>query len=193
MPDTDPYGLASAREQAGALGPVLDDLEARSEAFGTALAKAFASAVSGGKSLDDALKGVALRLSGMALSAGLKPLENLLGTALGQFGNALGGSATAFAKNGVTPFADGGVVSAPTYFGMSSGSGLGLMGEAGAEAILPLKRGSDGALGVAVAGGGGSAPIIFNVTATDANSFRRSEAQISAMLARTVRRGQRQL
>jgi len=91
----------------------------------------------------------------------------------------------------VTPFAKGGVVSAPTYFG--SAGGLGLMGEAGAEAILPLKRGPDGALGVAAGGGGGGAQIVFNVTAQDAASFRKSEGQIAAMLTRAVGRGQRSL
>ena len=66
------------------------------------------------------------------------------------------------------------------------------MGEAGSEAILPLRRGGDGTLGVAAAGGAGT-QIVFNVTATDATSFRRSEGQISAMLARSVGRGQRGL
>ncbi len=73
------------------------------------------------------------------------------------------------------------------------GGGLGLMGEAGAEAILPLKRGPDGALGVAAPSAGGGSQIIFNVTATDAASFRKSEGQIAAMLARSVGRGQRGL
>jgi hypothetical protein len=49
--------------------------------------------------------------------------------------------------NGVQKFAYGGVVSSPTNFGMSGGR-LGLMGEAGPEAILPLHRGPDGKLGV---------------------------------------------
>jgi lambda family phage tail tape measure protein len=47
----------------------------------------------------------------------------------------------------VQAFAYGGVVSSPTNFGMSGGR-LGLMGEAGPEAILPLHRGPDGKLGV---------------------------------------------
>jgi len=52
-----------------------------------------------------------------------------------------------FNKSGVTAFANGGVVSSPTMFGMSGG-GAGLMGEAGPEAIMPLRRGSNGELGV---------------------------------------------
>jgi len=50
-------------------------------------------------------------------------------------------------ENGVQKFAKGGVVSSPTYFGMS-GNKTGLMGEAGPEAIMPLTRNSKGELGV---------------------------------------------
>ena len=46
----------------------------------------------------------------------------------------------------LTPFAYGGVVNGPTVFPMANG--MGLMGEAGPEAIMPLKRGKDGKLGV---------------------------------------------
>lgn len=50
----------------------------------------------------------------------------------------------------VQAFANGGVVSGPTTFPMR-GNRMGLMGEAGPEAIMPLKRGPDGRLGVEVA------------------------------------------
>lgn len=52
----------------------------------------------------------------------------------------------------VQAFASGGVVGSPTLFGMAGGN-LGLMGEAGPEAIMPLKRGRNGKLGVAASGG----------------------------------------
>lgn len=167
---------------------VLDDLEARSQSFGHALSGALKNATVGGKSLEDTLKSLGSRLSDIALSSALKPLDTLLSGLVSGLGSALG-----FAAGGVpgrvTPFAEGGVVSAPTYFSLASGTGL--AGEAGAEAILPLKRGSDGSLGVSA--GVGGTQITFNVTATDAASFRRSEGQISAMLARGVARGQRNL
>jgi len=51
----------------------------------------------------------------------------------------------------IQPYAKGGVVSAPTFFPMAGGD-VGLMGEAGPEAIMPLKRGANGKLGVEVAG-----------------------------------------
>ena len=71
------------------------------------------------------------------------------------------------------------------------GKSVGLMGEAGPEAILPLQRSADGRLGVAAGGGGAAVNVVFNVTATDAASFRKSEAQITGMLARAVSRGTR--
>lgn len=47
----------------------------------------------------------------------------------------------------------GGVYNSPQLFAFAKGAGV--FGEAGPEAILPLKRGSDGSLGVQASGGGG--------------------------------------
>ena len=68
-----------------------------------------------------------------------------------------------FGANGVVPYRKGGVVNSPTYF-KYGGSNLGIMGEAGPEAIMPLKRGRGGKLGV-VAQGGGAGNITVNVDA----------------------------
>jgi phage-related minor tail protein len=76
--------------------------------------------------------------------------------------------------SGVQLFANGGaftnsVVSTPTSFGMAGGR-MGLMGEAGPEAIIPLTRTSNGALGVRAVGGfgggGGGASIQINAPVT---------------------------
>lgn len=70
-----------------------------------------------------------------------------------------GGEPKQFAAGGafmngwpITAFATGGLVTQPTYFPMRSG--IGLMGEAGPEAIMPLKRDSRGRLGVSSESGG---------------------------------------
>ena len=68
-----------------------------------------------------------------------------------------------FAKNKIVPYQMGGIVSRPTIFPMSNGAGL--MGEAGPEGILPLKRGRDGKLGVIAQGGAGT-NITVNVDAS---------------------------
>ena len=166
----------------------LDSLQKLSASFGSQLTGALKSAAVDGKELDSVLRRIALNLAGSALNQGLAPLQNMMGSMFSGFAGGLAGLMP-FAKGGVVPFASGGVVSAPTYF--PAGGRLGLMGEAGAEAILPLRRGADGRLGVASGGSGGGVNVTFNVTAADAASFRKSEAQVTGMLARAVSRGTR--
>ena len=161
----------------------LHDLSDLSERFARTFATSMSSAVRSGRSFGDTLRGLAGRLSDMALKAGLKPLENLFAKGVGTLVGAVAGQ--------VTPFAKGGVVASPTYF--STAGRAGLMGEAGPEAIVPLARGADGRLGLA--GGGSPTPVsvTVNVTTPDAASFRKSEAQVSAQLARAVSRARRTL
>ena len=90
------------------------------------------------------------------------------------------------------PFAQGGVVASPVTFPMGGGR-MGLAGEAGPEAIMPLARGTDGRLGVRTQGAGGGVTITMNISTPDAEGFRRSESQIAAMLSRAVSRGQRNM
>lgn len=63
----------------------------------------------------------------------------------------------------IQAYADGGVVGGPTFFPMAGGK-TGLMGEAGPEAIMPLKRGKDGKLGVSVDGRSSGDTINVNQT-----------------------------
>lgn len=87
---------------------------------------------------------------GGGLSVGQATLDALIG-ATGLFARG-----AAFDRGRVIPFAAGGIVSRPTLFPMANGAGL--MGEAGPEAIMPLRRGRDGKLGVAGSGGGQAPP-----------------------------------
>jgi phage-related minor tail protein len=172
-----------------ALLGTVNALDRAAKGFGATLSAGLKAATVEGRALDDVLKGMVLRLSSQTLDAALKPLTDMLGQAVGGLAGAFGGGLQGM-MSGIVPFARGGVVSAPTYFPMGGG-GVGLAGEAGPEAILPLERGADGNLGVR--GGGRPVNVTFNVTARDAESFRRSEAQVTAMLARAVGRGRRGL
>jgi phage-related minor tail protein len=68
---------------------------------------------------------------------------------------------------------------------------MGLMGEAGPEAIMPLRRGPDGRLGVQAAGGGRPVNVTVNVQTPDVEGFRRSRSQIAAEMSRALSRGAR--
>jgi phage-related minor tail protein len=172
----------------------LADLSRLGRQFSSSLVTAFEGIAVKGKGLNEVLRSLTLSLSELVLKAALRPLTNALGGALAGL---VGGGGLAFAKGGVldrgmpVPFASGGVIASPVTFPMADGR-LGLAGERGAEAILPLARGPDGKLGVAAQGGGGVA-VTFNVTTPDADSFRRSESQVAAMVARAVALGQRNL
>jgi len=64
----------------------------------------------------------------------------------------------------VTKYAKGGVVNSPHYFAMGGSGNFGVLGEAGPEAILPLKRHASGNLGVE--GGGNTTNVVVNVDAS---------------------------
>ena len=125
------------------------------------LAQSLFDAVNGANSLSDAFKKLAGSIAQaveQALLLGTGPLAGIFGTTSssgGLLGSLLGGllgikasaNGNAFdAGSNVIPFARGGIVDHPTLFKFASGTGL--MGEAGPEAIMPLKRGANGQLGV---------------------------------------------
>ena len=153
--------------------------------FGRSLTGALAGAALDGGKLSDALRAIALDLSRIALNAALRPLKDTIGATISSLLSGAFGAA-------VTPFAKGGVVGSPALFPLGGGR-LGLAGETGAEAILPLSRGADGRLGVRMQEARPAVHVTFHVTTPDAAGFRRSEAQIAAMLGRALARGQRNL
>ena len=167
-----------------------------SSGIGSGLRRAFEGLVFDGMKLSDALKGIARSMADTAFSVAMRPLEQALSGAIAQGVNGLVGGVlpfadgAAFAQGRVLPFAKGGIVSQPTYFPMRGATGL--MGEAGAEAIMPLRRGADGRLGVA-AGGGAGRPVnvTFNVSTPDVAGFQRSQSQIAAQMGRLLARGER--
>lgn len=193
---------ASLDSASTALSATFDGLQTKSNnllisanGFASAMSKAFTGATTGGKQLDTVMQSLALRISSLAVSAAMKPLASSLTGGLNQLfssmfsGSSAAGATVAAATGAIKPFAAGGVIGTPTYFPMAGG--LGLAGEAGPEAILPLQRGADGRLGVAMGGGGGRSSISVNISTPDADSFRRSEVYLTGQIARAVARGQR--
>ena len=78
----------------------------------------------------------------------------------------IAGKGAAFARNKIVPYAMGGIVNKPTLFQYANGGSgrFGLMGEAGPEAIMPLRRGRGGKLGVEASSGVGN--VVVNVDAS---------------------------
>jgi lambda family phage tail tape measure protein len=181
---TTPQEQADALAQAATrLREEMSGLNSLADSFGQTLVRSFASAIVHGRKLSEVLRGIALSLARQALSQALRPLGSLLGNV---FANARGNLVSA---GHIRPFANGGVINSPVMFPLRGG--MGLAGESGPEAIMPLARGRDGKLGVRASGGGSS--ITINIMARDAESFRQSQSQIAAGIARAVSRGQRNL
>ena len=105
---------------------------------------------------------------------------------LGSFGIKVGSAnGNVFQGGEVQKFAYGGIVSRPTIFPMKNG--MGLMGEAGAEAIMPLKRGSDGKLGVTAQGGGSNVVnVSVNASGTTAQGNTMKASQLGKMIGTAI-------
>ena len=96
--------------------------------------------------------------------------------------NALG---NVVANNKIVPYAKGGLITRPTLFPLADGAAL--AGEAGVEAIMPLRRGRDGKLGVE-ASGGMSNNIVVNVDASGSSveGDEDSGRQLGQLIATAV-------
>jgi len=156
---------------------------------------AFRDIASGTETASDAFKKMSIAIVEHILEILIwKPLIESLTNALsptavggsvvgGLLGNLFPAANGAAINNGnVVPFAYGGVVNSPTLFGMSGGR-TGLMGEAGPEAILPLKRGAGGKLGVE---GGGNVTVhqSFNFAANGDESVKKIIAEAAPGIAK---------
>ena len=115
-------------------------------------------------------------------------LENSLGFAKGGVvdngevkANAKG---NVFAKNKIVPYAMGGIVNKPTLFPMANG--MGLMSEQGPEAIMPLKRGANGKLGVQSSGGVGNIVVNVDATGSSVEGNEMQGRQLGRMIAMAV-------
>ena len=169
--------------------------EALADSIAGSMGDAFMSIVDGTMSVKDAFKSMAraiikelyevLIVQQLVGSAKAGSRSGIAGGIMNFFGSANG---NAMYNGNVIPFANGGVVSGPTTFPMSAGR-TGLMGEAGPEAIMPLKRGANGKLGVQSEGGSGDVVIHqnFNFQANGDDSVKRIIAQAAPQIAQMTK------
>jgi exonuclease VII small subunit len=189
--------------------------------LGDALSNAFAGAIIGGKSFSQVMNGLAQDVQAaivkiMIIEPLIRQLKlAMVGSGLFSFGPGssttptssgptpgyeglyIGGTAAngkIVSNSRMTPFANGGIVNGPTIFPMANGAGL--MGEAGPEAIMPLKRGADGKLGVS--GGGGNTVVnVYNQSgaqtevqeSTGADGGRQIDIYIKQAVERMISTG----
>ena len=172
--------------------------QAMSEFIASAMETAFMKMIDGTTSVADAFKSMAAEIIKELyrvmvvqqmvadMKAALDAKGGIIKMVSGLFG---GGSANGNVFSGgsqVEAYANGGVVSGPTNFPMS-GNKIGLMGEAGPEAIMPLKRGSNGKLGVQAEGNRGGDVIhinqSFNFQANGDETVKKLIAQAAPKIA----------
>ncbi len=145
-------------------------LERAAKQAGASIAGALAAGQDEGRKLDDVLKKVGQSLASMAVqSAG----KGLLGTLASTLGSTLASTAGSLA--------DSSGLAAPQAL-----AGLDLVASA---APSPLMAAASAPVAPAIR----AAPVSITIQTPDAESFRRSEAQVTAAIARAVQRGQRGL
>ena len=146
--------------------------------LGLTFSSAFEDAVIGGKKFSEVLDSLAQDIEKLLLRRTVTdPLMSAVDGMLGSFDfgslfnfNALG---NAYSSPSLSAHS-GTVVNTPTMFAFASGAGI--MGEAGAEGIFPLKRGKDGKLGVS-AEGGGRTNVTVNLIESPGNGGQVNQTQ----------------
>jgi len=185
---------AELRRMRSALAATGKDVATLEKGLSRGLRRAFDGVAFDGMKLSDALSTVARSMVNTTYNAAMKPVSDHVGGLISQgVGSLVQGilpfaDGAPFSQGRVMPFAQGGIVSTATGFGMRGG--VGLMGEAGPEAIRPLARGPDGKLGVK-GGASGGTTVVMNITTPDVQGFQRSQSQIAAQLSRALNTGNR--
>ncbi|WP_068087677.1 phage tail tape measure protein [Polycladidibacter stylochi] len=186
-----------SKQQLNQLEEALHGLEGLADRFSHKLVGGLKAATIEGQSLSQIMRQIYLDMSQSALQHSLKPLQTALATGLQSIFANTGTAPLSFNNSGSRVplpqmFASGGIINAPTHFNLPAGNS-GVMGEAGPEAIIPLKRDKSGQLGVAGPAAMGGGNITINISTPDVGGFHASSTQIAAMVARAAGRGRRGL
>lgn len=183
-------------------GRAMEDLEGKYSEAGKAAGKMedmtetlFVDMLSDIENADNAVEGFIRTLGRMALQAAFSGIFKGVFSGLGGiFGSTASGQGNVFESGHRVAFGQGGVVNGRTTFPMANGQ-TGEAGEIGPEAIMPLKRGSDGKLGVSVdmptsvptpiVAQGDQISVVFapNIDATGADpaELRRTQEKLAEM------------
>jgi lambda family phage tail tape measure protein len=191
--------INATEDQADAYARVRQEIQETDEAIAAAdqlrdhFADAFSSILDGTKSAKEAFSDLAdAIISDIARMIARQWVEQLLGGFGTPAGGAGGGllsfllpsaKGNAFGAGRVIAMANGGIVNGPTLFPMANG--MGLMGEAGPEAVMPLARDRQGRLGVRGGGGGFVQTLNFNGYG---KPDQRTKDQFAATAGREARR-----
>ena len=174
--------MAAMEERSRVIEEARQQQEQLKDSIESSMGDAFMSIIDGTKSVEDAFRDMARQI--IAELMRVLVVKQMVSAATGFFGFANGGVFQGGSQ--VQAYANGGVVGGPTYFPMAGGK-TGLMGEAGPEAIMPLKRGKDGKLGVTVDGGQQQSVVIhqsFNFAANGDDSVKRIIASEAPKIAK---------
>ncbi|MGE7418050.1 hypothetical protein [Methylobacterium tarhaniae] len=175
------YGAATAQvERAEAAQRAA---QSASRELGSALSDSFKGAILHGERLTTVVARLATTLASRGLDRAFDGLFGRGGPGADLVGDALG-------SLGLTPSPTGRAAGGPVTPGVAY-----TVGESGRETFVPLQPGRilPAAHGVAPAPAAPNVQVSVSIATADAPSFHRSEAQVSAALARAVQRGLRGL
>lgn len=157
----------------------LQQMESLQQSVAETIGDGFMSMVDGTKTVKDAFRDMARDIIKQLYE--VLVVQRLVNSVKGFLGGSFANGGAFSAGKQIQAYANGGVVGGPTYFPMAGGK-TGLMGEAGPEAIMPLKRGRGGKLGVSVEGSSGSVNVVNNINVTGGSDPAAIRAEVAKLM-----------
>jgi len=208
-------GIARIREMREELAQLVNPINVVANAgaaIGTAFTDSFRSVIDGSATTQEALASFFKNIANFFMDMAAQIIQKMITMAIlnkvvgllpGMSGGVGGGDIFSdiasrgglrmadggvFAKNKIIPYAKGGIVNRPTMFSYANGGAgqFGIMGEAGPEAILPLRRGPGGKLGVESSGGVGNVVVNVDASGSSVEGDNEQAGQLGKMLGAAV-------